>query len=95
MAHCASEGCDEDCDIKFSTNPNSKKKVPKEDAVDLFLRLMKEPKYDGQLFGDISAITAFKRVGALVKVIQETDIHQFSASPLSLLFFWGKTSEKQ
>merc|ERR1712192_119392 len=31
--------------------------------------------YRGQLFGDISAMTAFKRVGALRKVIQAGDIH--------------------
>ncbi|ETO21910.1 Amidohydrolase 2 [Reticulomyxa filosa] len=66
MAHCASEGEDEDLDSNTHAQVSS---------VDLFMRLMDNPKYDGLLFGDISALTSFRRVGALVKVLKRTDIH--------------------
>jgi predicted TIM-barrel fold metal-dependent hydrolase len=52
MAHCASLGKDKDLD-------NGNKKVP---SFDLFIRLMNEKKYEGLLFGEISATTQFNRL---------------------------------
>jgi len=51
-AHCASLGRDADTDRADGAS------VP---SFDLFLRLMAEPRYDGRLFGDISAVTQFNR----------------------------------
>jgi len=65
MAHCASEGSDEDLD-------DERQMV---NSCDLFIRMMREDRYRGLLFGDISAMTAFKRTGALVKIIQCSDFH--------------------
>lgn len=64
-AHCASEGKCMDLD-------NNNQTV---ECFDMFLRLMRESKYKDLLFGDISAITAFKRVGYLTRVLEATDIH--------------------
>jgi len=42
----------------------------------LFARLMDEPRYEGKLFGDISAMTLITRVGEPLKtVIQRSDWH--------------------
>jgi len=68
MAHCASEGSDEDLDAMDTRKPVI-------NSCDLFIRMMREDKYKHLLYGDISAITAFKRVDNLVKVIQCSDIH--------------------
>ncbi|KAL6060370.1 Amidohydrolase [Balamuthia mandrillaris] len=66
-AHCASEGKAEDLD-----DP----KKPVVSAFKLFLRMMDEEKYDGLLFGDISACVAFKRIGSpLATIIDRTDLH--------------------
>ena len=68
-AHCASEGDDEDLDEGEENDCNHV------NACDLFIRLMREERYEGLLFGDISALVAFKRVDALKKIIQCSDIH--------------------
>jgi hypothetical protein len=42
----------------------------------LFLRLMDDKRYDGLVFGDISAMTQFNRAGAPLKtIIERTDLH--------------------
>lgn len=66
MAHCASLGKNEDLD-----NPG--KKVPN---FDLFLRMMDNPKYEGLLFGEISALTQFNRLPKpLLTLLKRTDLH--------------------
>ena len=62
---CATEGHAADSD-------NDGASVP---CFDLFLRLMKEEKYKDLLFGDISAVCAFRRVPQLIALLQATDIH--------------------
>eukprot|EP01090_Pellita_catalonica_P016311 TRINITY_DN4630_c0_g1_i2.p2 TRINITY_DN4630_c0_g1~~TRINITY_DN4630_c0_g1_i2.p2 ORF type:complete len:349 (+),score=70.79 TRINITY_DN4630_c0_g1_i2:367-1413(+) len=66
-AHCASEGTDIDRDSKDNKRMSS---------FDLFIRMMDESKYDGLLFADISAVTAFKRLGhPLTTILNRTDLH--------------------
>jgi predicted TIM-barrel fold metal-dependent hydrolase len=66
MAHCASLGEDEDLD-----NPGHK--VP---SFDLFMRLMDNSKYDGLLYGEISAMTQFNRLPKpLLTLLERTDLH--------------------
>jgi mannonate dehydratase len=66
MAHCGSLGENEDLD-----NPGETAK-----SFDLFLRLMDNPRYDGLLFGDISAMTQFNRLpGPLTALIKRPDLH--------------------
>jgi predicted TIM-barrel fold metal-dependent hydrolase len=68
VAHCASLGADHDID----RGPNG----PMRPSFDLFARLMDEARYEGKLFGDLSAITQRNRVGpALRAVIERTDWH--------------------
>lgn len=45
------------------------------DGVDIFLRMMRNEKYKGLLFGDISAMTGFRRLNACAKIMKATDIH--------------------
>jgi uncharacterized protein len=67
MAHCAGLGDNEDLDSE---------KKPKEKNYKLFLRLMDEPRYDGLLFGDISALVQINRAGEPLKAILERqDLH--------------------
>ncbi|WLT32178.1 amidohydrolase family protein [Geothrix sp. PMB-07] len=54
VAHCASLGRNEDLDHPGTAAPN----------FELFLRLMNEPRYQGHLFGDLSAITQINRLPA-------------------------------
>ena len=66
MAHCGSLGENEDLD-----NPGETAK-----SFDLFLRLMDNPRYEGLLFGDISAMTQFNRLpGPLTTLINRPDLH--------------------
>jgi predicted TIM-barrel fold metal-dependent hydrolase len=66
MAHCGSLGENEDLD-----NPG---KIAK--SFDLFLRLMDNPRYEGLLFGDISAMTQFNRLpGPLTTIIKRSEFH--------------------
>lgn len=66
LAHCASDGEDEDLDTI------SKKKVK---SFALFARLMDEPKYNGLVFGDISALTLFDHAWALKPILEKTAWH--------------------
>jgi predicted TIM-barrel fold metal-dependent hydrolase len=66
MAHAASSGSNEDFDH------------PGEDALnfELFIRLMDEPRYDGLLYGEISALTQVNRLpGPLVELLRRPDLH--------------------
>jgi predicted TIM-barrel fold metal-dependent hydrolase len=66
MAHAASLGSNEDFDH------------PGEDALnfELFLRLMDEPRYEGRLYGEISALTQVNRLpGPLVELLGRPDLH--------------------
>ena len=68
VAHCAGLGHNEDLDehAKRST-----------DNFDLFMRMMNEKKYEGLLFGEISAMTQFNRIGKpLVTILDREDLHE-------------------
>ncbi len=62
VAHCAGLGENEDLDDA------GKKRIPN---FDLFLRLMNEKRYEGLVFGDISAMTQFNRAGTPLATILE------------------------
>ena len=67
MAHCASLGTDEDLDAP------GRPRVP---SFSLFLRLMDDPRYAGLLYGEISAMTQFNRIGEpLTTMLRRTDLH--------------------
>jgi len=61
VAHCASLG--ENADIDRGSNG------PPADAFDLFARLMDEPRYEGPLFGDISAVTQINRASRPLEIL--------------------------
>ena len=68
VAHCASMGDGEDLDA----GPVA----PRVSNFDLFARLMDEPRYEGLLFGDVSAMTQLNRIGpALDTVLERDDWH--------------------
>jgi uncharacterized protein len=68
VAHCASAGRDVDLD----RGPNG----PAVDSFDLFARLMDERRWEGRLYGDVSAMTQVNRVGApLARVIARSEWH--------------------
>jgi len=68
VAHCASLGKGLDLDI----GPNG----PAVPSFELFSRMMDEPRYEGLLFGDISAVTQVNRVGnALEALVIREDWH--------------------
>lgn len=64
-AHCASLGTNEDLDHPGLQRAN----------FDLFLRLLAEPKYQGHLYGDISAMTQFNRMpGPLCSLLARPEL---------------------
>ena len=66
MAHGASLGDDDDLD-----NPGRRAS-----SFDLFIRLMDEARYEGLLFGEISAITQYNRLpGPLLALMARSDLH--------------------
>ena len=66
MAHCASLGQDEDLD-----NPGAMV-----DSFSLFMRLMDTPRYDGLLFGELSAMTQFNRMPEpVLALLRRPDLH--------------------
>src|ERR1044071_1692725 len=67
VAHCAGLGSNEDLDSK------DRKLV---DNVDLFLRLMDEKRYEGLVFGEISAMTQFNRSEKLRTLLAREDLHE-------------------
>jgi mannonate dehydratase len=68
VAHCASLGSDRDLD----RGPDG----PYVDSFSLFERLMREKRFEGLLFGDISAMTQANRAGpALVRAIEDEGWH--------------------
>jgi uncharacterized protein len=67
MAHCASLGENPDLDAADKKMTNN---------FDLFLRMMNDKSYEGLLFGDISAMTQYNRLGNPMKVILgRADLH--------------------
>ncbi|HEV2834059.1 MAG TPA: hypothetical protein VGW58_02015, partial [Pyrinomonadaceae bacterium] len=68
VAHCAGLGSNEDLDSK------DRKQVHN---FDLFLRLMDEKRYEGLVFGEVSAMTQFNRAGKpLTTILQREDLHE-------------------
>ena len=66
-AHCASFGKDRDLDRP------ERGVVP---SFDLFMRMFREPRYIGNLFGDLAAGTLFNRAGRpLRELLAATDLH--------------------
>jgi uncharacterized protein len=65
-AHCAGLGENPDLD-----HPDR----PRTPNLDLFLRLVAEKKYEGLLFGDISAMTQQNRLGCLTTILKRSDLH--------------------
>lgn len=68
VAHCAGLGSNEDLD-------NRDRKLV--DNFELFLRLMDDKRYEGLVFGEISAMTQFNRAGRPLRTILEReDLHE-------------------
>lgn len=67
VAHCASDGDDQDLDAG--------EHGPRVRSFDLFARMMGEARYQGRLFGDISALTQLNRAWALKHVLEHRDWH--------------------
>ena len=68
VAHCAGLGTNEDLDDK------DRKQV---DNFDLFMRLMDEKRYEGLVFGEISAMTQYNRAGRpLQTILAREDLHE-------------------
>ena len=68
VAHCASLGQDPDLD----KGPNG----PRVESFELFSRMMGNPRWEKQLYGDISAMTQVNRAGpALARVIETAEWH--------------------
>ena len=66
MAHCASLGEDEDLDNPGTKQPSFK----------LFMRMMDNPKYEGLLYGELSAMTQFNRLPTpLLTLLKRKDLH--------------------
>ena len=67
VAHCAGLGTNEDLDSK------DRKPV---DNFNLFLRLMDEKRYQGLVFGEISAMTQFNRSAKLRTMLAREDLYE-------------------
>jgi len=67
MAHCASLGKCADLD-----NPSNQEIA----CFDLFLRMMDEERYEGLLYGDISAMLQYNRLpGPMMEILSRPDLH--------------------
>ncbi len=67
VAHCASAGRGIDLDDPRGGTAEN---------LDLFLRLMDDPKYAGRVFGEISTLTQYNRCGRpLATMLARTDLH--------------------
>lgn len=68
VAHCAGLGTNQDLDSKDRKQ---------RDNFDLFMRLMDEKRYEGLVFGEISAMTQFNRIGKpLQTILEREDLHE-------------------
>ena len=67
IAHCAGLGTNEDLESKDKRQT---------DNFDLFMRLMDDKRYEGLLFGEISAMTQFNRAGKLRTILAREDLHE-------------------
>ena len=68
VAHCAGLGENEDLDSR------DQKLTPN---FDLFMRLMDDKRYEGLVFGEISAMTQFNRIGKpLMTILGRADLHE-------------------
>jgi len=68
VAHCAGLGTNKDLDSKGREQRHN---------FDLFLRLMDEQRYEGLVFGEISAMTQFNRIGKpLQTILEREDLHE-------------------
>jgi uncharacterized protein len=68
VAHCAGLGTNEDLDSKDRKQRHN---------FDLFLRLMDDKRYEGLVFGEISAMTQFNRSGKpLLTILEREDLHE-------------------
>ena len=68
VAHCAGLGTNEDLDSRDR---------PHVDNFDLFMRLMDDKRYEGLVFGEISAMTQFNRLGKpLTTILEREDLHE-------------------
>jgi uncharacterized protein len=68
VAHCAGLGENEDLD-------HAEKKL--RSNFDLFMRLMEDKRYEGLVFGDISAMTQFNRIGKpLTTILEREDLQE-------------------
>lgn len=65
VAHCASAGDSEDLDHPGTLAP----------SFELFLRMMAEPRHRGLLFGEISALTQWRRLGVLEALLDRPELH--------------------
>lgn len=65
LAHCASDGEDEDLD-------NGREPIK---SFELFTRLMDTPAYQGLVFGEISAITLFNHAWVIKPLLERQDWH--------------------
>lgn len=65
IAHCASDGTDEDLDY-------GNKRI---NSLDLFARLMDTPDYHSLVFGEISALTLINHAWAIKPILERTDWH--------------------
>ncbi|MCM3900825.1 MAG: amidohydrolase family protein [Pyrinomonadaceae bacterium] len=67
VAHCAGLGVNEDLDKPDKKHVHN---------FDLFMRLMDEKRYEGLVFGEISAMTQFNRIGEpLTTILEREDLH--------------------
>jgi len=67
VAHCAGSGQNEDLDDRDK---------PQRPNFDLFMRLIDDKKYEGLVFGEISAMTQFNRCGTpLTTILKRADLH--------------------
>lgn len=69
-AHCASLG--ESPDLDAEADPA---KAPRARNLDLFARLMREPRYRALLHGDLSAVTQANRAAAVPEILAADDWH--------------------
>lgn len=67
-AHCASLGASADLDVH-----KDPARAPSVSNLALFARLMSERRYEGRLFGDLSAITQSNRAGAIPLILAQRD----------------------